>query len=86
MNISFYSMLIALFMPKTFYGYATTQEALKGNKIFFRNDLFEEDMIVFKLIHVIYFSDNLKIWFMLIMGHLCVMNDPMELKGKARNI
>lgn len=61
MIISFCSMLIALVIPKIFYGSPMTQWALRGDKVFFRNNLYEEDIIVFKLIHVIYCSDNLKI-------------------------
>ena len=61
MIISVCSTLEALVIPKILYGSPTDQQTLKGDKVFSRNDLFEEDMIVYKLIHVIYYSNNLKI-------------------------
>lgn len=47
MIISFCVVLIALALPEIFYGsHMTPQLTLKGFNRFFKNDLFDEDMIV----------------------------------------
>ena len=46
---NFCPMLIALAVPRIFCGSPITQCISKGYKIFFRKDLFEEDIIAFKI-------------------------------------
>ena len=79
-------MFIALAVPEIFFGSPMTQWTSKGYEVFFRNDLFEEDMILIKLIRAIHFLDNLKSRLVLIIGHSCVTNDLMDLNGSTRNI
>ena len=49
MLISFRPMLITLAVPEIFYGSVMTQWIARGFKVFFRSNLFEEDMIVLKI-------------------------------------
>ena len=46
--ISFCPLLIGLPFRKISYESPITQQTSKGFKVFLRNDLFEEDLIVFK--------------------------------------
>lgn len=39
-----------------------------------------------KLIHAIYYADNLKTYLVFIMGHLGVTSDPVDWHGYPRNI
>ena len=69
---NFCPMLIALAVPRIFCGSPITQCISKGYKIFFRKDLFEEVLLLLKLIHAIHYSDDFnqkRFYYPLLMGH-----------------
>ena len=58
----------------------------KGYKVFFRDNLFEEDMIVFRTNSYHSLFRQLKKCLILDTDHLWVTSDPMELNGDTINI
>ena len=67
-------------------GYRWPNELQRDKNYFSEIIHLKKILLLLKLFHAIYFSDNFEMCLILIMDHLLVMSDPMDVNGNTQTV